>query len=61
MRWLDSIINAINMNLNKLWDMVRDREASCNPWGHKESDETGQLNNNYLLNPFIFGSNNFPV
>ena len=62
MRWLDSIINAMNMNLDKLREMVRDREASCNPWGHKESDETGQLNsNNYLLNPFIFGSNNFPV
>ena len=40
MRWLDSIINAINMNLNKLWDMVRDREASCNPWGHKEQLNT---------------------
>jgi len=62
MRWLDSIINAMNMNLDKLREMVRDREASCNPWGHKESDKTGQLNNNnYLLNPFIFGSNNFPV
>ena len=27
MRWLDGIIDAMNMNLGKLWEMVRDREA----------------------------------
>ena len=27
MRWLDSITDAMNMNLGKLWEMVRDREA----------------------------------
>ena len=27
MRWLDSITNAMNMNLEKLQEMVRDREA----------------------------------
>ena len=29
MKWLDSITDAMNMNLGKLWEMVRDREAWC--------------------------------
>ena len=27
MRWLDSITDRMSMNLGKLWEMVRDREA----------------------------------
>ena len=26
-RWLDSITDAMNMNLGKLWEMVKDREV----------------------------------
>ena len=42
MRWLYSITNARNMDLGKLWEMLRDREA----WGLKELDMTGRLNSN---------------
>jgi len=29
MRWLDGVTDTMNMNLGKVWEMVRDREAWC--------------------------------
>ena len=51
MRWLDSIINSMDMGLSKLQEIVKDREVwcpACSPWGHKELYMTERLNNNKL-------------
>ena len=39
---LDSISDSMDMNLSKLQEIVKDREAwsAKNPWGCKESDTT---------------------
>ena len=47
MRQLDGIADAVNMILGKLGDGEgQGGLACCSPWGRKESDTIGRLNNN---------------
>ena len=51
LRWLDGITDAMDMNLGKLRETPRGREAwpAARPWGRKELDTMGQLNNNIVV------------
>ena len=56
MRWLDSITSAMLFAQCELGKTLGGGEgqgclAGCSPWGHKELDMTGQLNNEQQQGP----------
>ena len=53
MRWLDGISDSMDMNLSKLQETVKDREAwrAVVHGGHRDLDMTEQLNRPLAFSP----------
>ena len=52
MSWLYGITDLVNLSLNGQTPGEtggQESLACCNPWGHKESDVTEQLNNDNTI------------
>ena len=52
MRWLNSIIDSMEMSLSKLWELVKDSKAWCAAV-HQAAKSWTRLNNNNPLSHFL--------
>ena len=57
-RWLDGIMDSMDIKLSKPWEIVKDegwgRLECCSSWGHKESDTTSWLSKkSKIVRPLI--------
>ena len=58
MRWLDGITDSINMSLNKLQEMVKDRKAWCAAVRGVAKSQTRLIEHRHKVRPtFHFESN----
>ena len=55
MRWLDGIMDTMDMSLSKVLEIVKEKGSleGCSPWGRKDSDTAEWLKSKWLKGPSL--------